>query len=156
MIDKLGSEGNPKVIRFPRTWLGKESLNFSFSGLKTAVLYHVRGTDLSRPDSSHLTHGQKADIAASFQAAVVEVLVEKAVLACKIFNLSKLLVGGGVAANSYFRSELARRTNEEKIELILAKQNLCTDNAAMVAGLAYHKFIANQFADWNENVISTT
>ena len=156
MIDKLGREGNPSAIRFPRTWLKKESLNFSFSGLKTSVLYHVRGTDLSRPDSSHLTHQKKADIAASFQAAVVEVLVEKAMLACKKFNLRKLLVGGGVAANSYFRSELARRTNEENIELILAKRNLCTDNAAMVGGLAYHKFIANQFADWNENVISTT
>jgi N6-L-threonylcarbamoyladenine synthase len=154
-IDKLARTGNPRAVRFPRTWLGKESLDFSFSGLKTAVLYHVRGTDLSRPDSSHLTDQEKADVAASFQGAVVEVLVEKAVRACRKFGMTKLLVGGGVAANSYFRRELAERTNQEHIELILAKPKLCTDNAAMVAGLAYHKFIAGRFADWNENVIST-
>jgi N6-L-threonylcarbamoyladenine synthase len=155
-IDKLARTGNPKACRFPRTWLGKESLDFSFSGLKTAVLYHVRGKDLSRPDSSHLTEQEKADVAASFQAAVVEVLVEKAVLACRKFGMDKLLVGGGVAANSYFRGQLADRTAQEQIELILAKPKLCTDNAAMVAGLAWHKFVAGRFADWNENVISTT
>lgn len=155
MIDKMAREGNPRAVRFPRTWLGKESLDFSFSGLKTAVLYHVRNPDLSRPDSSHLTGQQKSDVAASFQAAVVEVLVEKAILACRRYGLDKLLVGGGVAANSYFRRQLAERTGQEGVELILAKPKLCTDNAAMVAGLAYHKFTAGQFADWDENVIST-
>jgi len=156
MIDKIAKEGNTKSIRFPRTWLGRESLDFSFSGLKTAVLYHVRGSDLSKPDSSHLTHQQKADVAASFQAAVVEVLVEKAIAACRRYGMTKLLVGGGVAANSYFRQQLTERTGQEKIELILAKPKLCTDNAAMVAGLAYHKYIAGKFADWSENVVSTT
>jgi len=156
MIDKLAKEGNAKAARFPRTWLGKESLDFSFSGLKTAVLYHVRGSDLAKPDSSHLSHQAKADVAASFQAAVVEVLVEKAIAACRKYGMHRLLVGGGVAANSYFRGQLAERTGQEKIELILARPKLCTDNAAMVAGLAYHKFVAGQFADWNENVISTT
>jgi len=155
-IDKMARAGNTRAFRFPRTWLGKESLDFSFSGLKTAVLYHVRGTDLARPDSSHLTDQEKSDVAASFQAAVVEVLVEKAVLACRKYGMTKLLVGGGVAANSYFRDQLVVRTGAEQIELILAKPKLCTDNAAMVAGLAYHKFVAGRFADWNENVVSTT
>jgi N6-L-threonylcarbamoyladenine synthase len=155
-IDKMARIGNTRAFRFPRTWLGKESLDFSFSGLKTAVLYHVRGTDLARPDSSHLTDQEKSDVAASFQAAVVEVLVEKAIMACRKYGMTKLLVGGGVAANSYFRDQLAVRTGAEQIELILAKPKLCTDNAAMVAGLAYHKFIAGRFADWNENVVSTT
>jgi len=156
LIDKLAREGNHRAVHFPRTWLKRQSLDFSFSGLKTAVLYHVRGRDLAQPDSSHLSRQEKADIAASFQAAVIEVLVEKAVLACRQQGYNRLLVGGGVAANSYFRNELTRRTGEEKIELILAPMNLCTDNAAMVAGLAYHKFIAHQFADFHESVISTT
>ncbi|MFA5863232.1 MAG: tRNA (adenosine(37)-N6)-threonylcarbamoyltransferase complex transferase subunit TsaD [Phycisphaerae bacterium] len=156
MIDKIAREGNPQAVRFPRTWLAKESLDFSFSGLKTAVLYHIRGTDLSRPDSSHLSAQEKSNIAASFQAAVVEVLVEKAIHACRQFEMKRLLVGGGVAANSYFRRQLSDRTQQEKIELILAKPKLCTDNAAMVAGLAYHKFQSRQFANLSENVISTT
>jgi N6-L-threonylcarbamoyladenine synthase len=156
MIDKLAKEGNTKAIRFPRTWLGRESLDFSFSGLKTAVLYHVRGNDLGKPDSSHLTTQEKADVAASFQAAVVEVLVEKAIAACRRYDRRHLLVGGGVAANSYFRNQLMERTAKEQIELILAKPKLCTDNAAMVAGLAYYKYVAGLFADWSENVVSTT
>jgi N6-L-threonylcarbamoyladenine synthase len=154
-VDKLSKNGNPKAHPFPRTWLGKESLDFSFSGLKTSVLYHIRNTDLSRPDSSHLTEQQKTDIAASFQSAVVDVLVEKAIRACKKFKMHRLLVGGGVAANSFFRAELERRTEKEGIELILAKLNLCTDNAAMAAGLAYHKFIKSQFSPLDENVVST-
>jgi N6-L-threonylcarbamoyladenine synthase len=155
LIDKLAKEGNTKAVHFPRTWLKKAPLDFSFSGLKTAVLYHVRGRDLSKPDSSHLTRQEKADIAASFQAAVVEVLVEKAVLACRETGYNKLLVGGGVAANSYFRQELTERTSREKIELIMAPMRLCTDNAAMVAGLAYHQYTAGQFAALDASVCST-
>ncbi len=144
-IDKIAKKGNPQAIKFKRTWLAKDSLDFSFSGIKTAVLYDVRGKDLSLPDSSHLTERQRADIAASFQAAVVEVLVEKAILACKQQNLRRLIVGGGVAANSYLRKQLAERSEQEGIELIIAPLKLCTDNAAMVAGLAYHKYCKGQF-----------
>ena len=145
-IDKIAKTGNPKAVRFPRTLLGKESLDFSFSGIKTSVLYHVRGVDLAKPDSSHLTEQERADIAASFQEAVVDVLVGKAVRACKQHNIFRLLVGGGVAANSCLRERLACRSSEENIELILANLSLCTDNAAMVAGLGYHKYIRGAFS----------
>jgi N6-L-threonylcarbamoyladenine synthase len=155
LIDKLAREGDPKAVRFPRTRLKKFPLDFSFSGLKTAVLYHVRGRDLSKPDSSHLSKQEKADVAASFQAAVVDVLVEKAIFACREYGMTRLLLGGGVAANSYFRGELTARTQREGIELIMAPMKLCTDNAAMVAGLGYHQFTAGQFAPLDASVSST-
>ncbi len=154
-IDRIARGGNPAAIRFKRTWLGKGSLDFSFSGIKTAVLYRVRGTDLSRGDSSHLSENERADIAASFQAAVVEVLVEKAIIACKRYEILRLIVGGGVAANSYLREKLIERTDEEGIELIIAPIELCTDNAAMVAGLAYHKYREGLFDDLDCSVKST-
>ncbi len=154
-IDRIAKKGNPEAIRFKRTWLKKDSFDFSFSGIKTAVLYYVRGNDLSKPDSSHLTDKEIADIAASFQASVVEVLVEKAILACKSHNISRLIVGGGVAANSYLRDKLFIRTQEEGIELIIAPFELCTDNAAMVAGLAYHKYRNGEFAGLDCSVKST-
>ncbi len=154
-IDKLARTGSPNAVDFPRTWLDKDSFNFSFSGIKTAVLYYVRGTDLSRPDSSHLSEQEKADISASFQSAVVEVLVEKSIRACKKYEVGRLLVGGGVAANSYLRSELIRRCEEENIKLILADVSLCTDNAAMVGGLGYHKYRARLFARLDEEAYST-
>lgn len=153
-IDQLARQGDSEAISFPRTWLGAGSFDFSFSGIKTAVLYHVRGTDLSRPDSSHLSDQQRADIAASFQAAVVEVLVEKSIRACCQFQVSTLLVGGGVAANRYLRDRLTDRCRAERIELLLAEPRMCTDNAAMVAGLAWHKYQAGLFADLAEGVAS--
>ena len=154
LIDKLAKEGDPKAIEFPRTWLRKKPLDFSFSGLKTAVLYHVRGKELSKPDSSHLSRKEKADVAASFQAAVVAVLVEKAALACREYGYRRLLVGGGVAANSYFRQELETRMAAEQIELIMAPFKLCTDNAAMVGGIAYHQYLAGEFAGLDASVSS--
>ncbi|NLE29968.1 MAG: tRNA (adenosine(37)-N6)-threonylcarbamoyltransferase complex transferase subunit TsaD [Phycisphaerae bacterium] len=155
LIDKLAKEGDTKAVHFPRTWLKKAPLDFSFSGLKTAVLYHVRGRDLSRPDSSHLSRQEKADIAASFQAAVIEVLVEKAILACRETGYNRLLVGGGVAANSYFRRQIAERSDREGIELIMALPKHCTDNAAMVAGLGYHQYMAERFSALDASVYST-
>lgn len=144
-IDKLARNGRADAINFPRTWLDRDRFDFSFSGIKTAVLYYVKGKDLSFPDSSHLTEQEKADIAASFQAAVVEVLVEKSIGACKRYNINRLLVGGGVAANSFLRRELVRRTAEENIELVLPDLRFCTDNAAMVAGLGYWRYINGLF-----------
>jgi N6-L-threonylcarbamoyladenine synthase len=155
VIDRLARQGDPEAIKFPRTWLGPESFDFSFSGIKTAVLYHVRGAKLSKPDSSHLSDQQRADIAASFQTAVVEVLVEKAIRACRARQVQTLLVGGGVAANSYLRDRLSTRCRDEAIRLLLADRKMCTDNAAMVAGLAWHKYKAGRFADLSEAVRST-
>jgi len=155
VIDALAEKGNPEAINFPRTWLERGSLNFSFSGLKTAVLYHVRGHRLTRPDSSHLSERDRADIAASFQAAVIDVLVGKSICACRHCGVDTLLVGGGVAANSALRRAMTGRCSAEGIRVVLADQAMCTDNAAMVAGLAWHKFQAGDFASFEEPVGSS-
>ncbi len=154
-IDKLAKDGNARAIRFPRTYLDKNSLNFSNSGIKTAVLYHVRGNKLDRPDSSHLSQQDKADVAASFQAAVVDVLVDKAVQACRRYDVQNLVLGGGVAANSHLRDTLTERCDSEQIALSMSDRSMCTDNAAMVAGLAFHKFQARTFTQLDGQVVST-
>ena len=146
VIDKLSNEGNPEAVRFPRSWLDKDSLDFSFSGIKTAVLYHVRGQN-GRAKNVCLSREAKANIAASFQQAVVDVLVGKTMLALKQQGLGRVIVGGGVSANSALRRAMAQACEKEDAQLFLAPVRYCTDNAAMVAGLAYHKLMAKQIAD---------
>jgi N6-L-threonylcarbamoyladenine synthase len=132
VIDRLASEGDPGSIAFPRTRLEPGSLDFSFSGLKTAVLYHAGGA-AKRGETLNLP-----DVAASFQAAVVDVLVDKAFAALKRQGHSRLAVVGGVAANRGLRLALVARAEAEGVELYLPEPVYCTDNAAMVAGLAYY------------------
>lgn len=146
VIDKLSRKGNPQAVYFPRSWLDKKSLDFSFSGLKTAVLYHVRGQD-GRAENIHLDAGAQADIAASFQQAVVDVLVGKTMLALRQQGLKRVILGGGVSANLALRRAVEQACREEDAELFLAPLAYCTDNAAMVAGLAYHKLQANLTVD---------
>ncbi|GAG20321.1 unnamed protein product, partial [marine sediment metagenome] len=146
IIDKLSRQGNPRAIDFPRSWLDKGSLDFSFSGIKTAVLYHVRGQN-ARDEKVHLDSATKADIAASFQQAVVDVLVGKTMLALKQQGLNRVILGGGVCANTALRAAMQRACQGADAELFLAPLAYCTDNAAMVAGLAYHKLQANLIAD---------
>jgi len=151
-IQEIAQQGDAAAVNFPRTFLGKDSLEFSFSGIKTAVLYHVRGTDLGRPDSSHLSAQQRADIAASFQQAMVDVLVGKAMLACERSRIRRLILGGGVAANRALRQQMRRACEERDFSLFLPPLWLCTDNAAMVAGLARHKYLAGDFAGLDTSV----
>lgn len=141
VIDKLARTGDPKAIRFPRGLTlpkflgtaeapGKHRYDFSFSGLKTAVArcveqYQARGEEVP-----------VADIAASFQEAVVDVVTKKAVMACSEHGLENLLLGGGVAANSRLRELLAARCASAGITLRIPPIGLCTDNGAMVAALA--------------------
>ncbi|MBN1764991.1 MAG: tRNA (adenosine(37)-N6)-threonylcarbamoyltransferase complex transferase subunit TsaD, partial [Sedimentisphaerales bacterium] len=147
-IDKLARQGNPLAIKFPRTWLEKGSLNFSFSGLKTAVLYYCRGQDMKGEDKvPEMSEQEKADIAAAFQAAVIEVLVTKTMWAVEQTRAQTVLLGGGVAANSVLRDQLRQTCEKNNLRLIVAEKKYCTDNAAMIAGLAWHKFQARQFAD---------
>ncbi len=149
-IEKVAEKGNPDAIKFPRSMLEKDSLDFSFSGIKTAVLYYCRGQDMKGENKvDTMTTRQIADIAASFQAAVVEVLVEKTMLAAEIINANTVLLGGGVAANNKLRSDL-QKTCDAVIppkKLLVAPKGYCTDNAVMVASLAYHKYKAGRFAD---------
>ncbi len=133
LIEKIAAKGDPKAIAFPRTFLKDERLDFSFSGLKTAVLYAARGTPGSRTPPVPLTEQRIADLAASFQAAVIDVLVGKCEQALLKANRSTLLVGGGVAANSVFRNRLTEMADRLSVELIIAPREYCTDNAAMGA-----------------------
>jgi N6-L-threonylcarbamoyladenine synthase len=149
-IERTAKKGNPDAIKFPRTMLGPGSLDFSFSGVKTAVLYYCHGQDMkgeSKVDS--MSEQQIADIAASFQAAVVDVLVKKTQRAIKRIGAKTILLGGGVAANMELRSRLQNLCDSYKPakKLLVAPKQYCTDNAVMVASLAYHKFKAGLFAD---------
>lgn len=138
-IDRVARNGNPQAVAFPRARLGRDSLDFSFSGIKTSVLYHVNGPGKTTGGLARLTDTDIADIAASFQAAVVDVLVDKAILAARRTKRQTLLLGGGVAANGRLREQLAARCREHGLTLHLARPALCTDNAAMIAGLGYHR-----------------
>ena len=130
--------------------LSPNSLDFSFSGIKTAVLYYCHGQDMKGENKADtMTSEQIADIAASFQAAVIDVLVRKTQRAAEKINAKTILLGGGVAANTQLRTRLQQMcdsTTPAK-KLLIAPKQYCTDNAVMVASLAYHKFKAKLFAD---------
>jgi len=149
-IEKVAEKGDPETIEFPRSMLGPDSLDFSFSGIKTAVLYFCRGQDMKGEDKvDSMSPQQIADIAASFQAAVIDVLVKKTQRAIARINAKTVLLGGGVAANNQLRLALKRMCSSAKPprKLFIAPKQYCTDNAVMVASLAYHKFKAGLFAD---------
>ncbi len=126
VIEKVAAGGDPASIKFPRPMLGDDSLNFSFAGLKTAVVNFLRADAGATP---------VADVAASFQAAVVDVLVEKSRQALRLTGCRNLSLGGGVAANSFLRARLKQMAAEEGADLWLTPKDLCTDNAAMVAAV---------------------
>jgi N6-L-threonylcarbamoyladenine synthase len=147
-IEKIAKQGNPKAIDFPRSMLGPDSLDFSFSGIKTAVLYHCQGQNMKGENKvDSMTTQQIADIAASFQAAVIDVLVAKTERSADKIKAETVLLGGGVAANSALRQGLKQMCDSTNRKLLIASKPLCTDNAVMVASLAYYKFKANLFAD---------
>ena len=137
-IQKAGERGNPSKVRFPRSMLKPGSLDFSFSGVKTAVLYHVCGQNGDENKARELSEQDVADVAASFQEAVVDVLVKKSLAACEQRACPRLTIGGGVAANGRLREKLERAAKKEDVRLFLPERKYCTDNAAMVAGLAFH------------------
>lgn len=131
-VEREAMDGNPEAFAFPRSLFHDPRLDFSFSGLKTAVLYAVHGSDLSRPEAP-APGPLRANLAASFQQAVVDVLVEKARQALRQTGSTRLAVGGGVAANKTLRAALERMTAAEPAELLIPPLALCTDNAAMAA-----------------------
>jgi N6-L-threonylcarbamoyladenine synthase len=144
-IERAAATGNPHAYRFPRSMLEPaDDLDFSFSGLKTAVLYTLHGQNRTTP--AELPTGQAlADLAASFQQAVVEVLVEKCRRALVQTGERRLAVGGGVSANRALRDGLTAMTQALGVELFIPPLPLCTDNAAMAA-LAVEQYRAGQFA----------
>jgi N6-L-threonylcarbamoyladenine synthase len=149
-IEKAAEKGNPNAIKFPRSMLEKDSLDFSFSGIKTAVLYYCHGQDMKGQNKvDSMSEQQIADIAASFQAAVVEVLIGKTMRAIERTGAETVLLGGGVAANNKLRIALQQMCDSMRPpkKLLIAPKQYCTDNAVMVASLGYYKFKAGLFAD---------
>ena len=143
-IERVAQAGNARAFAFPRSFLHDPRLAFSFSGLKTAVLYAIRGPNEERGAVSP-PPAMVADLAASFQEAVVDVLVAKTRQALKQTGMKRLGVGGGVAANRRLRDRLALMAAELGVELFIPPMSLCTDNAAM-AGIALAKLAAGQTA----------
>jgi N6-L-threonylcarbamoyladenine synthase len=152
-VEREAAGGNPEAFRFPRSFLREDRLDFSFSGVKTAVLYTVHGQDAAHsgpPPAGRL----RADLAASFQQAVVDVLVEKSRQALQRTGLKRLAVGGGVAANGYLRAALDQMTKAEGAELLIPPLKFCTDNAAMAA-VAVEKWRQHQWAPLDLDAIPT-
>jgi N6-L-threonylcarbamoyladenine synthase len=132
-IQRAAVSGNPKAVRFPRPLIDSRDLDFSFSGLKTALLYEIQGTSHGRLEPIELDPSRVADLAASYQEAIVDVLIQKCRKAVSRTGRRTLLVGGGVAANRRLRDRLAELESDEAIEVVIAPPELCTDNAAMAA-----------------------
>lgn len=151
-IERAAERGNPAAFDLPRAWL-RGSYNFSFSGLKTAVLYLVRGYGAQeKPDASKEPNPDLpvVDLAASFQAAVVDVLVEKTRLGAEECNVRQVLLAGGVAANTMLRQQMAQQIG---VPVLCPPPHLCTDNAACVAAVGWFKFRAGQRAGWDLDVL---
>ena len=134
IIDELAKTGNPKAIRFPRASLGKNSMDFSFSGLKTSVVNFVK----AHPEApGGFTEEMIRNIVSSFQEAVVDVLVKKTFQAALHQGLKKVVISGGVAANRLLRQRMEEEASEQKIRVHIPSPALCTDNAAMVGVVGY-------------------
>jgi N6-L-threonylcarbamoyladenine synthase len=141
VIDRLAKDGDPQSVAFPRPYL-PGTWDFSFSGLKTAVVNHVKRHPVLRS-------GDVRDICASFQAAVVETLVNKTVAAAQEYGLGQVVLGGGVAANSSLRRAFQAAGRRERLKVYLPSLALCTDNAAMIAAAGYYKMKAGKTAGAN-------
>ncbi len=129
IIDKMAKEGNAAAINFPRALIAKDSFDFSFSGIKTAVLHYVKRQE------GKIDDGHKNDIVASFQEAVVDVLVTKVIRAAKKCTVDKVSLAGGVAANTRLREKIAEQAGKGDIRAFIPSPHLCTDNAAMIAAV---------------------
>ncbi|TDP55987.1 tRNA (adenosine(37)-N6)-threonylcarbamoyltransferase complex transferase subunit TsaD [Aminicella lysinilytica] len=133
-VDKAAKDGNPEAVHFKRVYLEKDSLDFSFSGLKTAVLNYINTEKMAGREIN------VADVSASFQQAVLDVVVDKTMMAVRNMNKDRLVIAGGVAANSELRRELKEACHKEGIRLYAPEPVLCTDNGAMIAAAAYYKY----------------
>ncbi|MFR8169181.1 MAG: tRNA (adenosine(37)-N6)-threonylcarbamoyltransferase complex transferase subunit TsaD [Marvinbryantia sp.] len=134
-IDKLAKEGNADAIAFPKAHVAEAPYDFSFSGLKSAVLNYLNGCRMRGEEIC------QADVAASFQKAVVEVLVEHAMMAVKEYGFDKLAIAGGVASNSALRGAMQQACEKNHIQFYYPSPILCTDNAAMIGAAAYYEYI---------------
>ncbi len=146
-IDKLAREGNPQAISFPRAMIDGAPYDFSFSGLKSAVLNYVNICQMKQEPMN------EADIAASFQAAVVDVLVSKAMAAMEEFDFHKFAIAGGVAANSAIRQVFTQQCEKRGYQFYYPSPIYCTDNAAMIGAAAYYEYMSGVRHGWDLNAI---
>ena len=132
MISKLAKDGNPKAFNFPRPMINSGNFEFSFSGLKTAVLYKIQ-------DLSPITYKLKTDLAASLQKAIVDVLISKLEKSILRYKPKTIMLGGGVAANGLLREQFQILASKYKIPALIPEFQYCTDNAAMIGLAAYYR-----------------
>jgi len=134
-IDQLAKEGNPHAIEFPRAHVDGFPYDFSFSGIKSAVLNYINTCEMKHVEIN------KADLVASFQNAVIDALVSRAIAATKEFGIGKLAIAGGVASNSALRKEIKEQCEANEIQLFSSSPIFCTDNAAMIGVAAYYEYM---------------
>ncbi len=149
LIDKLAKEGNPDAVNFPRVRMDENSLDFSFSGVKTAVINYLHKLDQNGEEYN------KADIAASFQNAVTDVLCEHTIEAAKKNNMNTITLAGGVAANSALREKMTTLAKKDQIKVLYPEPVLCTDNAIMIACAGYYEYIDGKRADMTLNAVAS-
>lgn len=138
-LERLAEEGDPLAIDFPRAWLDPDGFDFSFSGLKSHVLNYLNRAEMKGETVN------TADVAASFQKALFDVLAQKAVNACKAKGIDRLVLSGGVAANHTLREMITALAAPENIRFHYPPKTLCTDNAAMIGAVAYYKYLRGEF-----------
>lgn len=148
VMDRLAKEGDCNAIKFPRGLLGKAGFNFSFSGMKTAASQYIK----KQPEN--LIEGMRNDIAASFQEAVVDVLVKKTVAAAEQSGVKSIVVSGGVACNSRLRASMAEHANSAGMNAFFPSPVLCADNAAMIAALGDHYLNSGARGDLAMNAVA--
>lgn len=146
-IEKLAKEGNPHAIELPRAWMGDDSFDFSFSGLKSAVLNYLNKAKMKGENIV------AADVAASFQQAVLDVLVQKTVHAAVQNRVDTILLAGGVAANGTLREQLRQAAAAKGIQVYYPPVQFCTDNGAMIGAAAHYKAIRGDYADLTLNAV---
>lgn len=146
-IDKLSKEGNPDAIVFPKAHINDAPYDFSFSGVKSAVLNYINGCKMKGEDYN------RADIAASFQKAVTDVLVENAMRAVKEYGIFKFAIAGGVASNSTLRAAMKKACEERNVEFYYPSPIFCTDNAAMIGVAAYYEYLNGTRHGWDLNAV---
>lgn len=144
-IDKLSKEGNEDAIKFPRANFHDNSLDFSFSGVKSAVLNYLNTMEMKGEEIN------RADVAASFQKAVVGVLTDNVIKTCSINKVGKIAIAGGVASNSALRANLIKEGRKRGIDVLFPSPVLCTDNAAMIGSAAYFEYIKGNTSSININ-----
>ncbi len=146
-IDALSKQGNPHAITFPKAHVADAPLDFSFSGVKSAVLNYINSCEMKGESF------EPADIAASFQEAVVEVLVEHSMEAVDLYGVDKFAIAGGVAANQGLRKAMKEACEKKGIRFYYPSPIFCTDNAAMIGAAAYYDYIAGERADFSLNAV---